>query len=192
MIDPKERELIQKAKNGDERSFEALIEGCSTRAYNIALRYLRNEEDAMDALQESFIKIFRHLDKFKEDSRFDTWVYRIVVNTCNDLCRGTAIQKVTGSLYREDEDGESMLEFRDSAPTPEEHTVRMERSAEILDCLEKVPLDQREILILREIQGFSYEEIAEVLECSLGTVKSRINRARAKLRELILEQNLLS
>lgn len=192
MIDPKERELIQKAKNGDERSFEALIEGCSTRAYNIALRYLRNEEDAMDALQESFIKIFRHLDKFKEDSRFDTWVYRIVVNTCNDLHRGTAIQKVTGSLYREDEEGESMLEFRDSAPTPEEHTVRMERSAEILDCLEQIPADQREILILREIQGFSYEEIAEVLECSLGTVKSRINRARAKLRELILEQNLLS
>ncbi len=192
MIDPKERELIQKAKNGDERSFEALIEGCGTRAYNIALRYLRNEEDAMDALQESFIKIFRHLDKFKEDSRFDTWVYRIVVNTCNDMKRGTAIQKVTGSLYREDEDGESMMEFPDSAPTPEEHSVRQEHSAEILACLERIPADQREILILREIQGFSYEEIAEVLECSLGTVKSRINRARAKLRELILEQNLLT
>ena len=187
--DLKEKLLIQKAKRGDEKSFESLILGCQHKAYNIALRYLKNEEDAMDALQESFIKIFRHLKSFKEDSRFDTWVYRIVVNTCNDMLRKNSNQKITDSIFKAEDDKETIIEIPDSTSSPEEVYDKKEKSAYILNCLEKLNRDQKEIIILRDVQGFSYEEISEILECSVGTLKSRINRSRLKLREILLEQN---
>jgi RNA polymerase sigma factor (sigma-70 family) len=187
--DLKEKLLIQKAKKGDEKSFESLILGCQNKAYNIALRYLKNEEDALDALQESFIKIFRHLNSFKEDSRFDTWVYRIVVNTCNDMLRKNSNQKITDSIFKAEDDKETIIEIPDSTSSPEEVYDKKEKSVYILNCLEKLNRDQKEIIVLRDVQGFSYEEISAILECSVGTVKSRINRSRLKLREILLEQN---
>ncbi len=180
--------LIEKAKSGDEFSFELLIESCRTKAYNTALRYLRDEDDAMDALQESLIKVFRHLDKFKGDCKFDTWVYRIVVNTCNDFLRKNKKQKNNVSFYWTDEDGETMIDIPDTAPTPSEVFDTKLTVSYVMDCLNEMPEDQREVLILRDIQGFSYEEISEILGCSMGTVKSRINRARLKLKQKILEQ----
>lgn len=188
--DLSEKQLIQKAKMGDEKSFESLILGCQSKAYNIAIRYLKNEEDAMDALQESFIKIFRHLKSFKEDSRFDTWVYRIVVNTCNDILRKNSTRKTTDSIFRSEDDKETMIEIPDSSGSPEEMFDKKEKSEFIVACMDKLSQDQREIIILRDIQGFSYDEISEILKCSVGTVKSRINRSRLKLREIMMEQNL--
>lgn len=190
MVDLRERELITRAKAGDESCFEQLIIGCKTRAYNIALRYMRNEDDALDVLQESFIKVFRHLSSFKEESSFDTWVYRIVVNTCNDMLRKNSNLKKTDSLYQcSGDDDERMTELPDKSPTPEEALEQKEKAQLILKALERLTPEQKEIVILRDIQGFAYEEISEVLECSLGTVKSRINRARLRLREILLEQN---
>lgn len=184
-----EKELIALAKAGDERSFELLIQQCKTKAYNIALRYLRNEEDAMDALQESFIKIYRHLDGFKEGSKFDTWVYRIVVNTCNDMLRkhhGVQVE----SIHRSDEEEEEYtLELPDPEPGPQESLLRKEQAKLILEALDKLKPDQKEVIILRDVQGFAYEEISEMLNCSIGTIKSRINRSRSRLREILLEQN---
>jgi RNA polymerase sigma-70 factor (ECF subfamily) len=188
--DLNEKQLIQKAKMGDEKSFESLILGCQSKAYNLAIRYLKNEEDAMDALQESFIKIFRHLNSFKEDSRFDTWVYRIVVNTCNDILRKNSSRKTTDSIFRTEDDKETVLEIPDSSGAPEEVYDKKEKSEHIMSCMDKLSQDQREIIILRDIQGFSYDEISEILKCSVGTVKSRINRSRLKLREILMEQNL--
>lgn len=180
--------LIKKAKAGDSRSFELLIERCQTKAYNTAFRYLRNEEDAMDALQESLIKVFRHLDKFKGDCKFDTWVYRIVINTCNDMVRKNNPSKQLESFYKDTLEGEMTIDIRDEGPTPQEVMERMEDVDFLLDCLEMIPSNQKEIIILRDIQGFAYEQISEILECSVGTVKSRINRARGRLKEVILEQ----
>ena len=180
--------LIEQAKSGDEASFEILIQNCRTKAYNTALRYLRDEEDAMDALQESLIKVFRHLGKFKGDCKFDTWVYRIVVNTCNDFLRKNKNQKNNISFYRTDEDGETMIDIPDTAPTPSEVFDAKLTTSYVMGCLDEIPQDQREIIILRDIQGFSYEEISRILDCSMGTVKSRINRARLKLKNKILEQ----
>ncbi|QOX62644.1 sigma-70 family RNA polymerase sigma factor [Anoxybacterium hadale] len=188
--DLNEKQLIQKAKMGDEKSFESLILGCQSKAYNLAIRYLKNEEDAMDALQESFIKIFRHLNSFKEDSRFDTWVYRIVVNTCNDILRKNSSRKTTDSIFRTEDDKEMVVEIPDSSGAPEEVYDKKEKSEYIMSCMDKLSQDQREIIILRDIQGFSYDEISEILKCSVGTVKSRINRSRLKLREILMEQNL--
>ncbi len=184
-----EKELIALAKAGDERSFELLIEQCKTKAYNIALRYLRNEEDAMDALQESFIKIYRHLESFREGSKFDTWVYRIVVNTCNDMLRKNHGAPVEYLNRSDEEEEEYTLELPDSDPGPQDALLQKEQAKLILDALDQLKPDQKEVVILRDIQGFAYEEIAEMLNCSMGTIKSRINRSRSRLREILLEQN---
>ncbi len=183
-----EQALIEKARSGDEASFEQLIEGCKTRAYNTALRYLKNEEDAMDALQESFIKIFRHIGNFKGNSKFDTWVYRIVVNSCKDFIKKNEKQKNDISLHKQGEDGEGILEIPDYSCLPEKVLESKVTGSILLDCLEKIPLEQKEIIILRDIQGFTYAEISEILDCSIGTVKSRINRSRQKLKQKLLEQ----
>jgi len=186
--DLREKQLIQKAKAGDESSFESLILGCQSKAYNIALRYMKNEDDAMDALQESFIKIFRHLNSFKEDSRFDTWVYRIVVNTCNDMLRKNSNQKITDSIFKKSDEEETVIEIPDVSGSPEEVFDKREKTEHIISCLEKLNHEQKEIIILRDVHGFSYDEISEILECSIGTVKSRINRSRLRLRAILLEQ----
>ena len=142
----------------------------------------------MDALQESFIKIYRHLGSFKEGSKFDTWVYRIVVNTCNDMLRKNNAA-MTESMIRSDEEDEYTLELPDPEPGPQEALLRKEQAAQILEALAQLKPDQKEVIVLRDIQGFSYEEISEMLDCSMGTIKSRINRARNRLREILLEQN---
>jgi len=185
-VDKREKELITRAKTGDEASFEKLIESCKTKAYNIAWRYMRNEQDALDALQESFIKVFRHLGKFKGESSFDTWVYRIVVNTCNDMLRKNNNLKAVTTVFANDEE-EAVVRLPDTGPTPWEVLEQKEKSQFILDCLEILQPDQKEIIILRDIHGFSYQELTEVLECSIGTVKSRINRARKRLKQIIME-----
>lgn len=187
--DLREKQLIEKAKMGDESSFESLILGCQNKAYNIALRYLKNEEDALDALQESFIKIFRHLKSFKEDSRFDTWVYRIVVNTCNDMLRKNSNQKITDSIFKTEDEKETVIEIPDVSGSPESVLDKKETTNHIISCLEKLNQEQKEIIVLRDVHGFSYDEISEILDCSIGTVKSRINRSRLRLREILLEQN---
>ena len=182
-----ERELIKRAKKGCVNSFEALILSCKEKAYNIALRYMKNEEDALDALQESFIKIYRHLPKFNEQSRFDTWVYRIVVNSCNDMLRKNSKISYSDNIYRSDDENDVEIEIADNAPGPEKTLERKEDSKYIIECLNKLNDEHREIVVLRDINGFSYEEIAEILDCSIGTVKSKISRARQKFKEVYLE-----
>ncbi|WP_312649459.1 RNA polymerase sigma factor [Aminipila sp.] len=189
MISEKESLLIKKAKEGDEGSFEALILSCKGKAYNIALRYVKNENDALDVLQESFIKIFRNLSKFNEESKFETWVYRIVVNTCNDFLRKNKNKHNEISVLLDENDHEKELDIPDNTPPPEAVILNKEHSEYILDCLEKIPIDHREIIVLRDIKGFTYEEISEILECSIGTVKSRISRARNNFKEVYLTNN---
>ena len=186
-----ERELIKGAKRGDAESFEALILSCKGKAYNIALRYMRNEEDALDVLQESFIKIFRGLGKFNGQSRFDTWVYRIVVNSCKDMLRKNKRDEHVDMVFENQEHENYIPEIAASGPGPAEVLERKEEGEYILDCLEKLNFEHKEILILRDVREFSYDEIAEILDCSVGTVKSRISRARQRLKEIYFskEQN---
>lgn len=183
-----EKLLLSKAIKGDIDSFEALIENYQTKAYNIALRILGNEEDAKDAVQDAFIKIYRSLSKFRGDSSFYTWVYRIVTNTCYDLIkkRKKDQNKVT-SLTSYDNSREGEIEdIKDIVYEPEKMIDRKEDKEAIIRCLNKLSYDHKIIIILRDIQGFSYEEISQILDCSEGTVKSRINRARHKLKEIIV------
>lgn len=182
-----EAQLIKQAKRGDERSFETLILSCKGKAYNIALRYMRNEDDALDAVQESFIKIFRSLESFHEDSKFDTWVYRIVVNTCNDLLRKRKHRQEEPLEYETADETKAFVSIASAEMTPEEYFLQEEQKNYVMDCLNQLSKEHREILILRDLQGFSYEETAELLACSVGTVKSRISRARMKLKEIYLQ-----
>ncbi len=183
-----EAQLISRARNGDADSFELLIQNSRTKAYNIALRYMQNEEDAMDALQESYIKIFRALSRFKEESSFDTWVYRIVVNTCTDMLRKAKQSRSNISIFQKrEDDSDSIMEIPDSSESPERSLERKEEMARIFSSIEMLPKEQREAILLRDVHGFTYEEIAGILSCSDGTIKSRISRGRMALRKLLLE-----
>jgi RNA polymerase sigma-70 factor (ECF subfamily) len=143
----------------------------------------------MDALQESLIKVFRHLEQFKGDCKFDTWVYRIVVNTCYDILRKKQKEKNVYSINVLKDDEDTTIDITDDSPTPEEILDINEKTNHVLECLNMMSLEHREVIILRDIQGFTYDEISQILECSVGTVKSRLNRARQRLRNKLMEQN---
>lgn len=179
--------IIEKAKAGDESAFETLVSSCSGKAYNIAFRYLKNNEDAQDAVQESFIKLYRHLASFHFDSQFDTWFYRIVINVCNDLLRRRKSNYELLDNTIKTEDQEFVPEIRDKAFTPEEEILAKEEQTLLMNCISQLAEEHRAVIILRDINGFTYDEISEILDCSLGTVKSRISRARIKLREIYID-----
>lgn len=188
-----EKLLLQKAIAGDIQSFEILIQKYQRKAYNIAYRYMGNEQDAKDALQDALIKIYKSLKNFREDSSFYTWVYTIVTNTCKDaLKKRNKMDKVSSlTSYLDKENGE-ILDIKDEAYIPEKILESREYQQQLLSALDKLTIEHKEAIMLRDIQGFSYDEISEILECTVGTVKSRISRGRQKLREIIItmmEQN---
>lgn len=193
MTDLQERDLIRKAKQGDMLAFEELILKHEKIVYNLALRMMNHSEDAMDISQEVFLKAYRSLANFDERSAFSTWLYRITHNTCIDEIRKRK-GKQTYSLEEdlESEDGSMQRQVADDGDTPEESLMRKEQKSEILRALDTLSEEHKAAIILRDVKGLSYEEIAEILELSLGTVKSRINRARNQLKTEILkirEQN---
>ena len=180
-----ELKLIKKAQKGDSAAFEGLILAHEGFVYNLALRALKNDADAQDATQEVFIKAWTGLGSFRGSSKFSVWLYRITDNVCKDMLRR---RKDTVSLTLSDDDGdETELELADTAPTPHEALEKRERSEALKNALEKLPEDYRKAIILREVGDLSYEEISSALNIDLGTVKSRIFRARKKLCEILSE-----
>ncbi|MBR2383612.1 MAG: sigma-70 family RNA polymerase sigma factor [Anaerotignum sp.] len=193
MTDLKERELIRRAKQGDMLAFEELILKHEKIVYNVALRMMNHSEDAKDISQEVFLKAYRSLGNFDERSQFSTWLYRITHNTCIDEMRKRK-GKQSYSLEEEleNEEGSMQRQIADEGDTPEESLLREEQKSEILQALDTLSEEHKAAVILRDVKGLSYEEIAEILELSLGTVKSRISRARNQLKKEILkirEQN---
>jgi len=193
MTDLKERELIRRAKQGDMLAFEELILQHEKIVYNLALRMMNHSEDAQDISQEVFLKAYRSLQNFDERSAFSTWLYRITHNTCIDEMRKRK-GKQSYSLEEELEsaDGTMQRQVADAGDTPEESLMRKEQKSEILQALDTLSEEHKAAIILRDVKGMAYEEIAEILELSLGTVKSRISRARNQLKTEILkmrEQN---
>ncbi len=188
IMSSEEKLLLSHAINGDVESFEKLIESYQLKAYNIAFRMLGNEEDAKDAIQDSFIKIYHSLHNFRGDSSFYTWVYRIVSNTCYDFLKkknrlNNNIMSLTS--YNNSLEGE-IGDIKDELHQPDILLDNKENEATMVQCIHKLSYDHKSVIILRDIQGFSYEEIAQILNCSEGTVKSRISRARNKLKEIVL------
>jgi RNA polymerase sigma-70 factor (ECF subfamily) len=181
-----EKILIKRSKNGDIGAFEDLIEEYQQKVFNIALRMLGNYEDASDIAQEVFIKVFRAIKGFKGKSSFSTWLYRIATNTCLDELRKRKNKKV---LYIDEdiklEDSDLQRQIEDDSPTPDVIAEKKEIGAIVNEAIDKLSDEHKAAIILRDIQGFSYLEIAEILNCPEGTVKSRINRGRRTLKELL-------
>ncbi|MBN1565107.1 MAG: sigma-70 family RNA polymerase sigma factor [Anaerolineae bacterium] len=179
-----ENDLIQAAKCGDVESFNQLVLLYQDTAYTVAYRIMGETEAAADATQEAFISAFRKLHQFRGDN-FKAWVMRIVTNVCYDELRRRK-RRPTDSI-------EEMHEVQSSADgnlhsqqeNPETYVQRSELSAAIQDCINDLPDDQRVIAVLADVQEYPYQEIAEITGLALGTVKSRLSRARGKLRECL-------
>lgn len=184
---PGERELVQQAKAGDRAAFAGLVSAYEGKIYNLALRYLGSREDAMDASQEVFLRVFRFLPGFQEESGFSTWIYRIGVNVCKDMLH-RRLKRAEQPLEVPDEEDEGRpVDVPDLRYDPEQIMEGAELRQALSDAILALPEQQREIIILRDIRGLSYEEIALALALEAGTVKSRLFRARENLRKKLLQ-----
>jgi len=183
-----EKEIIQRVLGGDKNAFEGLVLENQKNVYNLALKMTRNEEDALDISQEAFIKAFRQLRNFRGDSKFSVWMYRLTYNLCIDFLRRKPKAEAI-SLDREDESGDiAPLEIPDLRFIPEDSAIRSEMRNNITESIKELPLKHREVVVMREIAGMSYEEIAKTLNINVGTVKSRLARSRLKLIEILKEK----
>ncbi len=173
-----DRLLVERAQGGDRRAFDLLVLKYQARLVNLIGRYVRDHADVMDIAQEAFIKAYRALPGFRGDSAFYTWLYRIAINTAkNHLASPSRRMSEAAVDVQEAELGVAPEELRETA-TPERLALRDEVERAVLDALEALPEDLRTAVTLRELEGMSYEEIALAMDCPIGTVRSRIFRAR--------------
>lgn len=186
-----ELEWIAAAQRGDVQSFNALVRAYEGRAYNLCYRMLGDAESAADATQDTFLSAFRHLRSFRGGS-FRSWLLRIATNTCYDALRARKRRPtVSLDLDTDDEHAHSPLQIADAGELPDEYALRRELAAEIQRGLAALPEEQRAVVILCDIEGLAYEEIALITGANLGTVKSRLSRGRARLREQLRAGELL-
>lgn len=182
-----EKKLIERVLAGDPEAFSDLVAIHEKQVYNLCLRMTGHPEDAQDLAQEAFIKAWRGLRFYKFESSFSTWLYRLTSNVCIDFLRQQK-RRATGSLTVTDEEGEETeLEIVDPAPLPEQQVSTREDQTQIAMALNQLEEEFRIALILRVVDDLSYEQIGEVLDLKPGTVKSRIARARTKLKKILLQ-----
>lgn len=173
-----DQELVERVQRGDKKAFDLLVLKYQRKVVNLVSRYVRNQSDALDVTQEAFIKAYKALPNFRGDSAFYTWIYRIAINTAknhivaqgrrppgSDLDAGTAEQMDIGIRLQEN-------------TTPENQLLQDEIAETVRDAIEALPEDLKTAIKLRELEGLSYEEIASAMSCPVGTVRSRIFRAR--------------
>lgn len=182
--------LVKRVRNGDQRAFKLLVERYQRKVYAVALGMLKDREEAMDVSQEAFVKVYKYLDHFKGDASFYTWLYRITANICIDI-----IRKRAGA-------GGEAVEFDETMPmdvsqanigalgsrlgtNPQKSALRRELAEKIQEALAAVPEKHRAILLLREVEGMSYEDLSRTLDIPKGTVMSRLFHARAKVQKIL-------
>jgi RNA polymerase sigma factor (sigma-70 family) len=186
-----ERRLVEFAQRGDVASFNELVRLFEGRVYNLCYRMLGDAESAADAAQDAFLAAFRNLRSFRGGS-FRSWMLRIATNTCYDVLRARKRRpSVSLDIETDDESASSPLQIADTAESPDDFAQRRELAAAIQHGLTALPDEQRIVLILSDIQGLAYEEIAQITNSNLGTVKSRLSRGRARLREVLKAGELL-
>jgi len=180
-----EKAIIQKVISGDKNAFEDLVLENQKNVYNLALKMTRNEDDALDISQEAFIKAYRQLAGFRGDSRFSVWLYRLTYNLCIDFLRKRPNTKVLSLDYEDDSGDVKPLEIPDLRNLPEDSAIRSETRKTIATSINELTDKHREILVMRDITGMSYDDIAVTLKINVGTVKSRLARARLKLVDIL-------
>jgi RNA polymerase sigma-70 factor (ECF subfamily) len=172
---------------GDERAFQVLVERYQTRLLNFVFRTIGDREKAEDLVQEVFIRVYRHLHRFDRSKKFSTWVYTIASNLAKNELRNRSRNPLVlfQTIKRNWEDEDRPLQFEDPASRPDD-LYRKRHLRELVEAsVARLPEHHRQVFILRELEGKSYEEIAEITACNLGTVKSRLNRARTSFAEII-------
>ncbi len=188
MTREEEAKIIRAVVDGNANAFEDLVLEYQKQVYHIALKMTGNEEDALDLSQETFLKAFRTLPSFRGEAGFGSWLYRMTANLCIDFLRKKKRQgsEQILSLDTEEEDRRP-TELPDLRYEPQSALEKKETREKVQAGLQKLPHEQRLILVLRDVEGFSYQEISDALKIELGTVKSRIYRARAHLARLLTE-----
>ena len=178
--DKTDEQLVDAFKNGDEKAFEIIIYRYKHRLTRLAWSVVHNEDDAMDIVQESFIKVYRKLHSFQGTSKLYTWLYRIVMNHSIDYVR----KRPSAVIVPVDE---MMHEpaSKDKSMRPDINLLNKELNKKIFEAVDKLPEKQKKAVILREVEDLSYNEIAEIMSCTVGTVMSRLYYAREKLREIL-------
>jgi RNA polymerase sigma-70 factor (ECF subfamily) len=178
-----ETELIIRAQNGNASAFEELIYNYDKKVLALAMKYVKNEDDAKDIYQDAFIRVYKGLKKFQFNSEFSTWLYRIVVNVClTHKTKSSKREFVSIHPDNEDETVSSGIEIEDSEPAPERAVTSMEISEHINKALETLPPRQKMIFILKHYEGYKLKEIAEMLRCGEGTIKKYLFEAVRKMR----------
>lgn len=180
-----EIELLRKAQDGDVESFEQLIKEHQQFIYNIALKYMKDPDDAKDIAQEALIKIYKSIENFKMNSKFSTWIYTIVVNTCKDELRSQ--KKDFVSMNDSDENNELINNIEDDAYEPLHTYERKELIKKVRASIDQLPTKYKEIVTLCDLGQMSYKEISEILDIPLGTVRSRIARGRKLLKSILIK-----
>lgn len=187
-----EKELLKKCRQGDRDAFNILVQTYQRQVINLAYGMLSDTEDATDAAQEVFIKVYRNIDRFEGKSSLSTWIYRITSNVCKDFLRKRTRTIQSVSIYESSEDDDDRpMEIKDSSPTPQEHMEITETQREVRKALDELPEEYKSVIVMYDLEGLSYDEISNVLQCPVGTIKSRLNRARKALKKNLSEKREL-
>lgn len=188
-MDAIEKNLVELSAGGDIGAFETLIKIHQKKVYNIALRMTKNPEDAQELAQDTFVRAFIAIKKFRGEARFSTWLYRIAMNVCTDFLRkrnkAVVVSIDQGATGSEDD---HPIQLPDEEPGPDEWSEKRQLKHLVKEAMDSLSDEHRQVLVLRDLMDLSYKDIAETLNLSEGTVKSRINRAREGLKQVILKR----
>ncbi|MBW2028586.1 MAG: sigma-70 family RNA polymerase sigma factor [Deltaproteobacteria bacterium] len=178
---------VRAFQEGDRTAFDRLVLKHKDRLFNLCYRFLGDYQEANDSAQEAFISAYRALKKFRFESAFSTWLYRIAVNTCKNKLKSSAYRKerVTVSLDNPRKGANPSVNIGDESRSPAVELARKERMAQIQGAINRLAQEHREVVVLRDINGLSYEEIGDITGLNPGTVKSRIARGRLELRKML-------
>jgi len=187
-VEPTDGELVERARAGDREAVDVLLQRYQRRLLGVVVGMVRNPDDAREIIQETFVRVFRSLDSFKGDSSFYTWLYRIAMNLAIDHQRREgkrpSVEFDEGVAHTEESVGRGSAVI---GTDPFDRVRSRELGQKIFEAIESLTPDHRAVILLREIDGLSYEEISEVLQCSMGTVMSRLHYARKKLQARLQE-----
>ncbi len=178
-----DEKLVELAQADDERAFEELVGRYETKVYSLSIKMLRNPQDAEDVLQDTFLRAYRGLKSFKGNSTFSTWIYRITANSA--LMKLRKKQLPTVSIEDADE-RDAPINIPDWAPGPVEQLLNQETREAMQDAIESLPAEFGQVFVLRDVEGLSNADVAEILDLSVAAVKSRLHRARLKVRNRLM------
>jgi len=185
-------QLVERARQGDRDAFDGLVDAYASQVYNLALRITGRREDAEDCVQEAFLRAFSSLPSFRGEAAFSTWLYRIALNVANDAARRQSRSALTASELAAGDPGDEPPQIdrwdesdRDERSQPEAVFLARQRRELVLRAIRDLPEHQRTVVVLYDLQGFTYDQIAQITRTRVGTVKSRLNRARLALKDLL-------